>query len=249
MCLNGFAIGLLLRDPSYLETETLEQCDYEDSEKAPLVAGKKSKFGFSLFSDKFGLHLLSNWMFVIYLVSTATSILSQDSQHWFIPDRAIEIGFSEYSAAMFLTVANFANIFSRLVFGITSSGEFLGHVIMLTVYDFTSGLNSMLVRIWSSYWGYMFFSVLFGLFRGLYVIFELLFMVDIVGKDNVDLGYGLTFTAAGLVFLVMIPIFGHFNEVTHSYVTTFMLYGTLEIIGGLFLISIPIYLLVQKIKK
>ena len=74
-------------------------------------------------------------------------------------------------------------------------------------------------------------------------------MVDIVGKDNVDLGYGLIFTAAGLVFLVMIPIFGHFNEVTHSYVTTFMLYGALEIIGGLFLITIPIYLLVQKIKK
>ena len=152
MCLNGIAIGLLLRYPSYLEEGTLEQCDSEQSEKAPLVAGKKSKFSCSLISDKFGLHLLGNWMFVIYLVSTATSILSQDSQHWFIPDRAIEIGFSEYSAAMFLTVANFANIFSRLVFGMSSSEKFFSHVVMLTIYDFTSGLNSMLVSIWSSYW-------------------------------------------------------------------------------------------------
>lgn len=250
LCLNGIAVGLLLRDPSYLEEETaVQQAEYQQGEEAPLMGGKKTKSTYSLVSDKFGLHLLGNWMFVMYLVSTAASILSQDSQHWFIPDRAIEIGFSAYSAAMSLTVANFANIFSRLVFGVTSSGSFHGHVIMLTIYDFTSGLNSMLVSIWSTYWGYMFFAVLFGLFRGLYVIYELLLMVDIVGKDKVDLGYGLIFTAAGLVFLVTIPIFGHFNEVTHSYVTTFILYGMLEVVGGLFLISIPVYFLIQKFKK
>ena len=171
--MNGIAVGLLLRDPSYLEEETaVQQAEYQQGEEAPLMGGKKTKSTYSLVSDKFGLHLLGNWMFVMYLVSTAASILSQDSQHWFIPDRAIEIGFSAYSAAMSLTVANFANIFSRLVFGVTSSGSFHGHVIMLTIYDFTSGLNSMLVSIWSTYWGYMFFAVLFGLFRGLYVIYE-----------------------------------------------------------------------------
>ena len=213
LCLHGIPIGLLLRDPGYLQQDDDEQrhlLEHAENEKSPLVTTKSATWS-SYISARLGLHLLGNWMFVVYLVSTAASILSQDSQHWFIPDRAIEIGFSAYSAAMTLTVANFANIFSRLVFGLSSSGKFQSHVITLTIYDFTSGLNSMLVELWSTYWGYMFFAVLYGLFRGLYVIFELLLMVDIVGKDEVDLGYGLTFTAAGFVFLITIPIFGHFK--------------------------------------
>ena len=124
MCLNGIAVGMLLRDPAYLEGSSPGvtpgiPTDPEEiplTEREPLVPSKGQKKWTKIIWEKFGLHLLGNWMFVVYLISTAASILSQDSQHWFIPDRAIEIGFSEYSAAMTLTVANFANIFSRLVF-------------------------------------------------------------------------------------------------------------------------------------
>ena len=243
--LNGIPLGMLMRDPSYLQVDSPTPDTHQrakETERAPLVATDDKHTWYSHVVDKLGLRLLKNWMFVMYMLSTAMSFLPQDSQHWFIPDRAIEIGFSSYHAAMTLTLVNCANIFSRLVFGIMSSDKFFNHVIMLIIYDFTSGLNSMLVQLWSTYWTYIGFSILFGLFRGLYVIYELLLMVDIVGKDQVDLGYGLIFTAAGFVFLITIPIFGHFNEVTHSYVTTFMLYGGLEILGGVFLLTVPIYL-------
>ena len=50
----------------------------------------------------FGLHLLKNWMFVMFLISASLSNLSMDSLHWFIPDRAIEIGFSKQHAALTL---------------------------------------------------------------------------------------------------------------------------------------------------
>ena len=193
-----------------------------------------------------GLHLFKNWMFVMFLISATLSCLSMDSLHWFIPDRAIEIGFSKEHAALTLTVANIANIFSRLFFGILTSDKFFYHAIMFVVYNLVSGFNSILVIFWNSFWSYMIFSAMFGLLRGLFIIYELLLMVDIVGRDQVHLGYGLTFTTTGILYLFSIPTFGHLNEVTESYSTTFILYGSCEVVGGLFLVTVPIYLCLKK---
>ena len=76
-------------------------------------------------------------------------------------------------------------------------------------------------------------------------MYVLLISVHLVGKSQVDLALGLIFTLAGLVFLVSIPMFGYFNEKTDSYTTTFILYGIIELFGGLFLVTIPIYLCVK----
>ena len=74
-------------------------------------------------------------------------------------------------------------------------------------------------------------------------------IVDLAGKDKVSLSLGMIYSLAGLVFLVSIPTFGHFNEVTNSYVTTFMLYGGLGILGGLPLLPILIHSCFTKVKK
>ena len=190
--------------------------------------------------DQFGLFLLTDWKFVMFLVCVTMTNLSHVSLHWFIPDRAIEIGLSNHDAAMAITVVNVANILSRLFFGTTSSNNCLRRVIILCVYVFISGLNSILVFLWTTYWTYMIFSGFYGLLRGLFVIYVLLVIVDIVGKDQVSLGLGLLHTFTGIIFLISIPVFGYLNEVTESYVMTFILYGSLEILGGLFLVAIPI---------
>ena len=215
-----------------------------DCERQSLLPRVKTKA--ALLARKFGLDLLKNWMFVMYLISASLSILSMDSLHWFIPDRAIEIGLSKKHAALTLTVANFANIFSRLFFGVLSSNEFQYHSIMFVAYNLASGINSILVILWTSFWPYMTFSVLYGILRGLFIIYELLLMVDIVGREKVHLGYGLTLTTSGLLFLISIPTFGHLNEITGSYSTTFIIYGSLEVIGGLFLLTVPVYLCLAK---
>ena len=254
---------MLMRDPSYLN---------KTNEMAPLVSHKhvqlpqkekalqisttenqnsqtknpEQRNTTHGFHDSFGLHLLKDWMFVMYLISIALTYLPHISLHWFIPDRAIEIGLSKHDSSVTITVLNAANILSRLAFGVTTANGFFSHVVILVVYVFLSGLNSILIIIWTTYWSYMIFAVLFGLLRGLYIIYMLLVVVDLVGKDQVGLGLGLTYTLNGLVFLVSIPVFGYYNEVTHSYTTTFILYGGLEIIGGFFLVTIPIYLYTKK---
>ena len=191
--------------------------------------------------DKFGFFLLTDWKFVMFLICVCMTNISHVSLHWFIPDRAIEVGLSNHDAAMTITVVNIANILSRLTFGTTSSDNFARRIVILCVYVFISGLHSICVFLWTTYWTYMLFSGFYGLLRGLFVIYMLLVVVDILGKDHVSLGLGLLHTFTGILFLISIPIFGHLNEVTHSYVMTFILYGSLEIIGGLFLVTIPVY--------
>ena len=191
--------------------------------------------------EKFGFFLLTDWKFVMFLICVCMANISHVSLHWFIPDRAIEVGLFNHDSAMTITVVNIANILSRLTFGTTSSDNFARHIVILCVYVFISGLHSICVFLWTTYWTYMIFSGFYGLLRGLFVIYMLLVVVDILGKDHVSLGLGLLHTFTGILFLVSIPIFGHLNEVTHSYVMTFILYGSLEIIGGLFLVTVPVY--------
>ena len=203
----------------------------------------------SVLSDRFGVHLLQDWKYVMFMISYSLTLLSHISLHWFIPDRAMEIGFSNHAAAMTLTVVNFSNIFSRLIFGINSSTKLFNHIIVLTLYVFVSGSISISVMFITQFWLYIVFTVLFGLLRGLFVIYVLLIVVDLVGKSQVDRGLGLIFFLAGFVFLATIPVFGHYNEVTHSYEWTFFLYGCIELFGGLFLVTIPVYLCAQRVRK
>ena len=256
ICLNGIPVAMLMRDPSYLKdgpdehTMLLENIDPEKThqvapdDKPHISSPNESsdwKVKLSKIGHKFGFHLLKNWRFVLFWISASMTYLSHITLHWFIPDRAIEIGLSLHNAAMTITVVNWANVLSRLIFGLTSSEKFFNHVMMLIVYVFISGLSSILVFVWTSYWSYMFFSALFGMLRGLFVIYQLLMIVDLVGEENVSLGLGLIYSLGGLVFLISIPTFGHLNEVTNSYVTTFVLYGGIEILGGVFLLPVLFY--------
>ena len=150
--LNDIPLGMLMRNPRYLQqkderpNEELEMKDpvkeQENDEKSKLLAcvecrstdeQAKNDSKDASQPHMFGLHLLKNWMFVMFLISASLSNLSMDSLHWFIPDRAIEIGFSKKHAALTLTVANVANIFSRLFFGILTSDKFFYHAIMFVV--------------------------------------------------------------------------------------------------------------------
>ena len=236
------------------ETRILESCDNftcSEGQVQDTTLMNKQKYKqltCSSISDRLGLHLLKNWMFVMFMISYSTTLLCHMSLHWFIPDRAVEIGFSTHDAAMSVTVVNFANIFSRGLFGLAISDKFVNQIMILTSYVFISGVTTVLAIFCTSYWSYMIFSALFGILRGLFLMLSLLISVHLVGKSQVDLALGLIFSLAGLVYLVAIPLFGHFNEVTYSYRTTFILYGSIELLGGLFLVTIPVYLCVKRLK-
>ena len=269
ICLNGIPVAMLMRDPTYLKRRYTTHAQDDQHKMSPLDEEKHHeaappsephisisndlsfdwKVTFSKIGNRLGFHLLRNWRFLLYWISASLIYLPHVTLHWFIPDRGIEIGLPLHDAAMTITIINCASILSRVLFGLTSSEKFFSHIIILMVYVITSGLSSFLVLTWTSYWPYMFYSALYGALRGMYVIYQVLMVVDLVGKENVSLGFGLVYSLAGIMFLVFIPIFGHFNEVTDSYVTTFLLCGGLELLGGIFLSPILFLSCLAKFKK
>ena len=86
--------------------------------------------------DKFGFFLLTDWKFVMFLICVCMTNISHVSLHWFIPDRAIQVGLSNHDAAMTITIVNIANILSRLTFGTTSPDNFIRRIVILCAYVF-----------------------------------------------------------------------------------------------------------------
>ena len=261
--MNGIPIMMLFRDPSCLNKDLASPNPVENvveharigNNSLPMCNGDINiNNDTNLRGDEFrtdgqqpanslGLHLLKNWVFLLFLVATALCSVTQESLHWFIPGRAIEVGLSHYDAALSMVIANVFNLCGRLTFGCFSPNVFYYKTIIFTLYAFISGINSVLVVWIKSYWPYMISSGVYGLLRGLYIICQLTLAVDIVGKEQWHLAYGITMTTSGLVYLVSIPLFGYLNESTKSYAATFATYGGLEIVGGLIFLPVPVHLL------
>ena len=98
---------MLMRDPSYLngrnemaslvsnhqsemapldsdrqKVEMVTPCSEAHSEDTPLMETQQhKKQNYASLCDKFGLHLLKNWMFVMFMISYATSLLCHMSLH------------------------------------------------------------------------------------------------------------------------------------------------------------------------
>ena len=281
LALNGIPMGMLMRDPSYLENEPklktgeIPKSKRHKEEKTPLLksiddnksiqnkdkdktddnaasdtelteddykSNKKIKTRLQEVLKTFGLHHLKNWILDVYLVSMSLSQLAHDVLIFFVSDRAIEIGCTIYQSSMTVVVYNAMIMVSRLVVGLTRFDKFHQKVIVLVLYAFGSGLNVILAVLWTSFPMYLVFVVLFGISRGIFKIYLMTILVDIVGKENVHHGSGLLLTTTGFWFLTFIPLFGYSNEKTGSYTATFLTFGGLEIIGGLVFASIPIYL-------
>ena len=182
ICLNGIPVSMLMRNPSCLKetNEMVPLVAKQQSDRATLKSrdnweaeGRKEKSELPevqkdktkstekqksgqlicfLLSDRCGIHICKDWMFVMFMVSCANTLLCHTSLHWFIPYRAVEIRFSDKDAAITVTVVNLSNIFSRVLLGLVISDKFFCEIVILTLYVFVSGISTILAIFCTTYW-------------------------------------------------------------------------------------------------
>ncbi len=93
----------------------------------------------------------------------------------------------------------------------------------------------------------MILCILFGVTRGVYVIYHSLLMTHVVGPERGHHGFGVYLTCMGIILIIAMPCFGSLTEATHDawgYNIAFIGIGAFEILAGF--ISVILALLLKK---
>lgn len=190
--------------------------------------------------------LLKNPLFVVLLLSNATSAIGYTNFIILIPAYAIESGFDKDMATYLLSIVATLDLVGRVggaalsdILKIDKCTYFFGGLLI-------SGVSLVLIPCVSSYPAIAFLSAIFGLSSGTYIGITAVIMVDLLGEELLASSYGLSLFVNGVLQLMGPPICGVIYEQLQQYGLIFALLGLSLILGGAGWVAIPF---VRKVKK
>ncbi len=218
------------RPESYDELTEQQSNGYKGSKLAAFLY----VLGLDLFKDKYFSVLV-----VVYLLI----LLPHHIVPTLMPDHIVWTGGSKAQATTTLVVIGIANTCSRLFVWNLSKENVLLWMDILAISSLVSGASLACTVLYTDYWMYIALCILFGLTRGIFVIYHSLLLIHIVGAGRSHHGFGVQLTAAGIMLLLGMPASGALAEATRhqwGYVIVFIVVGVCEIIAGLICILMRI---------
>ncbi len=214
--------------------------DNKHSTKHAILTSLKK--GTTLFIKTTGVDLFRNKSFILAIITSALVILPHLVVPTILPDHVHSLGFDEQKADSTLIIIGAANALCRLlVWKLTSDIDTNLNILALS--SVLSGISIMCCVFYDSYWMYVAFSLVFGVTRGVFIIYFTLITLDIVGTDRSHHGFGIGLTCRGLAVLCGMPGFGALVDVTREkwgYNLVFMSLGSAEILAGLLFIVLKL---------
>ncbi len=238
---NDIERELLLKNES---NEEVKRCDIsldENGDKNSL--GNKSSSKLANLLSTTGLDLFKNKCYTLLTLATACIILSHKAVPTIMPDHILWTGGTKVQAANTLVYIGVANTLSRIFSWNFANKEFFRILDILTFSSFLSGISLVCTLLYSKYWMFVALSILYGITRGVYIIFYSLLLYLIVGKERAHHGYGVGATLRGVVVLIGMSSFGVLTDATYKtwgYNAVFMIIGGGEIVACGFLLAIRI---------
>ncbi len=200
------------------------------------------KKGLVLLVSTTGVDLFLNKQFTLVIISSALVILPHYIMPTILPDHVHSLGFTEQQADNTLTMIGGANSMCRLlVWKLTSDIDMNLNILALS--SIISGVSIICCVFYDSYWMYVVFSLVFGLTRGVFIVYFTLITIAIVGKDRTHHGFGIGLTCRGLAVLCGMPGFGALADATRErwgYHLVFVCLGSAEIMAGLLFIVLKV---------
>ncbi len=241
-------------DNSYMEKNTngiLSKACHSEFKENPSNDNKHStkhviltslRKGTTLFIKTTGVDLFRNKAFRLAIITSALVILPHLVVPTILPDHVHSLGFNEEKADSTLVIIGAANAMCRLlVWKLTSDIDTNLNILALS--SVLSGITIMCCILYDSYWMYVVFSLVFGVTRGVFIIYFTLITLDIVGTDRSHHGFGIGLTCRGLAVLCGMPGFGALVDVTRErwgYNLVFISLGSAEILAGLLFIVLKL---------
>ena len=140
-------------------------------------------------------------------------------------------------------IIGIANTFSRLCVWNLSKENVLLWMDILAISSLISGASLVSTVLYQTYWMYVALCILFGVTRGIYIIYIALLVMHIVGAERTHHGFGVKMTLVGILLLVAMPACGALAEATRhqwGYTIVFIVCGVSEIVAGLICIIMRI---------
>ncbi|XP_060112810.1 monocarboxylate transporter 13-like [Heteronotia binoei] len=190
-------------------------------------------------SSLFGLHLLSHWPFMRFVLA-----ITLINAGYFIPyvhmvARARELGFDEYKAAFLMSVAAVADLCGRLFSGWLGNCRAFPLIHILVTWTSLTGISLVLIPFGHSYPLLMAISLCYGFFSGALTPVVFSIIPEIVGIKNIFSSMGLLQMIESIGGLLGAPLSGFLRDVTGDYTASFLTAGSFILAGSLVLVTLP----------
>ncbi|KAE9536436.1 hypothetical protein AGLY_007225 [Aphis glycines] len=178
------------------------------------------------------LQLLSDPLFIVILVSNATTAIGYTNSAILLPSYAISIGHDKSSSQYLLSVVAVLDLVGR-VGGSTLSDwirldkryYYLGGLVL-------SGVSLFALPFADDYPTMCCACAAFGLGSGVVVGITAVIMVDMLGEERLSSSYGISLFCNGLVQLIGPPVAGYIFETIGSYRPVFHGMGVILLFGA-----------------
>ena len=160
-----------------------------------------------------------------------------------IPDHIKWTGGTEWQATSSLVIIGAANTISRLFIWTLSKDEVYRSIDVLTISSLLSGTGLVCTLFLYQYWMYVILCVLYGITRGVYIIYYSLILIQIIGKDRAHHAFGVGMTVKGIIVLIAMSSVGAITDATYhtwGYNVVFLSLGGCEIVAGFILIALRV---------
>ncbi len=190
-----------------------------------------------------GLDLFANKYFTLLTVATSLITIPHNVIPTIIPDHINLMGGTTVQATNTLVIIGIANTVSRLFVWNFSKKEVLHSVDVLVISSLLSGIGLVSTLFLQEYWMYVILCVLFGLTRGVYIIYYYILLLQLMEKERRHHAYGIAMTIQGIILVIAMSSFGALTDATYKewgYGVVFVVNGSCEIVAGCILIVIRI---------
>lgn len=183
--------------------------------------------------------LLRDPVFIIILISNASTAIGYTNFTILLPVHAVNLGFDKDKASYLLSIVATLDLVGRIGGSALSDWLPINKKFYFVGGLLCSGISLMLLAHMNTYFSLACSCAAFGLSSGTYVGITAIIMVDLLGEDQLASSYGVSLFINGIIQLIGPPICGFAFEQINSYGPIITTLGLVLISGAAVWISFP----------
>ena len=160
--LNGVVLGALLRPHTVQLEKRIEK--FEDAKTRQYLT--LVDYLCMKLKNVFDVTICSNPQFILYVIGFFLLQSGHITPPAYLPDRALDLGFTKYEAATLVSAMGVTNTLCRALGGLLGDGTPVRRQLLFASCLLIAGLCTLVSVALTTFWQLIIYSALFGLFKG-----------------------------------------------------------------------------------